>query len=418
MDYSLYLQALLGIAVFVVIALPMSSDRRAINWKIIFVAIALQFVICALLLKAPVVKESLLVLNRAVGALGEATMKGTSFVFGYLGGGTTPFTITNPGAVTTFAFQVLPLVIVMSALSALLWYWRILPVVIRGISLVFERALGTRGPSGLVATANVFLGQTEAPLLVKPYLDRMSRYELLLVMTAGMATIAGSVMVIYSAMLGAQFNGVLGHLITKSIMSVPGSILFAHIMLPDSADSQQALQEPPRIYQSAMDSITRGTGDGLSIYLNIIAILIVLTAFVALANSAVGLLPSPDGVPVTLERIAGWVFSPIAWLMGIPWSEATTAGSLLGIKSVLNEFIAYIQLSQMPVTELSERSRLITIYGLCGFANLASIGIQISGIGAMAPDRRKDLADLAWPAFVAATLASCMTGCIVGIVAG
>jgi len=415
---TLYLQALLGIAVFIALVLPMSSDRQRINWKLVTVAVVLQFVICALLLKAPVVKEGLLYLNQAVGALGAATLKGSSFVFGYLGGGDTPFTITNPNAVVTFAFQVLPLVIVMSALSALLWYWKILPAVIRGISWVFERALGTRGPAGLVATANIFLGQTEAPLLVRPYLERMSRYELLLVMTAGMATIAGSVMVIYSAMLGEQFEGVLGHLITKSIMSVPAAVLFAHLMLPDGGDGHQDSQPPPRIYQSAMDSITRGTGDGLALYLNIIAILIVLTAFVALANSIVGFLPPIGGEAITLERIAGWIFAPVAWLMGIPWSEAPTVGSLLGVKSVLNEFIAYIQLSAMPTEVLSERSRLIAIYGLAGFANLASIGIQISGIGTMCPERRKDLADLAWPAFVAATLASCMTGCIVGIVEG
>jgi len=415
---TLYLQALLGIAVFIAIVLPMSSNRRSINWKLVGIALALQFVICILLLKAPVIKEGLLYLNQAVGALGAATLKGSAFVFGYVGGGDTPFTVTNPNAAVTFAFQVLPLVIVMSALSALLWYWRILPIVIRGISWVFERALGTRGPSGLVATANIFLGQTEAPLLVRPYLARMSRYELLLVMTAGMATIAGSVMVIYSAMLGAQFQGVLGHLITKSIMSVPASVLFAHMILPDDNGSSQDLQESPRIYQSAMDSITRGTSDGLALFLNIIAILIVLTAFVALANSIVSFLPAIGGEAITLERIAGWIFAPIAWLMGIPWSEATTAGSLLGVKSVLNEFIAFIQLTGVPPEALSDRSRLITIYGLCGFANLASIGIQISGIGTMAPERRGDLASLAWPAFVAATLGSCMTGCIVGIVAG
>jgi CNT family concentrative nucleoside transporter len=415
---TLYAQALLGIAVFIALVLPMSRNRKRVNWKLVGIAVALQFVICLLLLKAPVVKEGLLYMNQAVGALGAATLKGTSFVFGYLGGGDKPFTVTNPNAVVTFAFQVLPLVIVMSALSALLWYWRILPVVIRGISWVFERALGTRGPAGLVATANIFLGQTEAPLLVRPYLERMSRYELLLVMTAGMATIAGSVMVIYSAMLGAQFEGVLGHLITKSIMSVPAAVLFAHIMIPDDDDATQALQEPPRIYSSAMDSITRGTSDGLQLYLNIIAILIVLTAFVALANSIVGFLPMVGGEAVTLERIAGWIFAPIAWLMGIPWADAATVGSLLGVKSVLNEFIAFIQLSGMPPEALSERSRLIAIYGLCGFANLASIGIQISGIGTMVPSRRDDLASLAWPAFVAATLGSCMTGCIVGIVAG
>ena len=398
MNWILYLQAIGGLVVFTAIAMLFSSNWRRIKWRLVGGAILLQFAICILLLKVPQIKSGLNYINRAVEALGAATLQGTSFVYGYVGGGAAPFTVTNPGATVTFAFQVLPLVI-------------------RGISYVFERTLGTRGPAGLAATANIFLGQIEAPLLVKPYLARMTRYELLLVMTAGMATIAGSVMVIYSAMLGASFQGVLGQLITKSIMSVPASVLFAHVMLPDEGDSHQPLVAPPRIYESAMDSITRGTADGLNIYLSILAILIVLIAFVALANGAIGALPDVGGLPLTLERIAGWIFAPIAWLMGIPWNEAPIAGSLLGIKSVLNEFIAFLKLAEIPVEALSERSRLITIYGLCGFANLSSIGIQISGIGAMAPERRKDLAELALRAFVAATLASCMTGCIVGIVA-
>lgn len=418
MNAMLYVQALAGIAVFIALALPFSTNRRAIDWKLVGIAIALQFAICVLLLKAPFIKQGLAWINRAVGALSAATLKGTSFVYGYLGGAPAPFEITDPGAAVTFAFQVLPLVIVMSALSALLWYWRVLPLVISAIAFVFERALDTRGPAGLAATANIFLGQVEAPLLVRPYIAKMTRYELLLVMTAGMATIAGSVMVIYAAMLGDRFDGVLGHLITKSIMSVPAAILFAHVMLPDGDDSRQILQQPPRIYRSAMDAITRGTSDGLNIYLSILAILIVLIAFVALGNSIVGSLPPIAGAPLTLERIAGWAFAPVAWLMGIPWHESMSAGSLLGIKAVLNEFIAYLQLAEVPADALSDRSRLIVIYGLAGFANLASIGIQISGIGAMCPERRQDLADLALRAFVAATLASCMCGCVVGIVAG
>ena len=259
------LQALFGILVFVALAMPFSSNWRRINCKLVAFAIALQFIICALLLKAPGIRDGLQYVNRAVGALGAATMKGTSFVFGYLGGGATPFEVSNPELLATFAFQVLPLVIVMSAISALLWYWRILPIVIKGISIIFERALGTRGPAGLVATANIFMGQIEAPLLVRPYLARMTRYELLLVMTAGMATIAGSVMVIYSAMLGEQIQGVLGQLITKSIMSVPAAILFAHVMMPENNESSQELEKPPRVYESSMDAITRGTSDGLNI---------------------------------------------------------------------------------------------------------------------------------------------------------
>jgi len=411
-------QAALGIVLFMALVLPFSKDPRRISLRLVVVAIALQFLLCWLMLKAPLVKEALLQLNLAVSALGAATMRGSSFVFGYLGGGQPPFSVSNPNSLVVFAFQVLPLLIVMSAISALLWYWRILPVLIRSIALIFERTLGVRGPAGLVSTANIFLGQTEAPLLVKPYLATMSRHELLLVMTAGMATIAGSVMVIYAAMLGDLFQGAMGHLITKSVMAVPASVLFAHLLIPADEGRQQALQTAPRIYESTMDAITRGTTDGLSLYLNIIAILIVLTALVALANGLISFLPGIGGAPLTLERVAGWIFAPIAWCMGIEWAEAGQVGALLGIKSILNEFIAYIQLSAMPREALSDRSRLITSYALCGFANLASIGIQISGIGTMAPERRSDLVDLAWPAFLAATLASCMNASVVAIVAG
>jgi CNT family concentrative nucleoside transporter len=408
-------QALFGILVFVALAMPFSSNWRRVNFKLVAFAILLQFIICGLLLKAPGIRDGLQYVNRAVGALGAATVQGTSFVYGFLGGGAAPFDVTHPGFMTVFAFQILPLVIVMSAISALLWYWRILPLVIRGISVIFERALGTRGPAGLVATANIFMGQIEAPLLVRPYLARMSRYELLLIMTAGMATIAGSVMVIYSAMLGEQIQGVLGQLITKSIMSVPAAILFAHVMIPEGNESSQELEKPPRVYESSMDAVTRGTSDGLNIYLHILAILIVAIALVALLNGMISFI-SIGGEPLTMERFVGWLFAPIAWLMGVPWSEAATVGSLLGVKTVLNEFIAYVNLQNMAPGTLSETSKLIALYAVCGFANLSSVGIQISGIGAMCPERRPDLISLGFRALYAATLASCMAGAVVGIV--
>jgi CNT family concentrative nucleoside transporter len=409
-------QALLGIAAFVALALPFSSSVRSIRWRIVAVAIALQFAICFVLLKVPFVADALQYLNRAVAALSAATQAGTTFVFGYLGGGSAPFPVTNAAGMTIFAFTVIPIIIVVSALSAVLWYWRILPVVIRAIAWIFEKTLGTRGPAGFAATANVFVGQVEAPLLVKPYLSRMTRYELLLLMTAGMAMIAGSMMVVYSAMLANHFHDMLSQLLTKSLMSIPASILFAYLMLPDDTQSADHA-EPGRVYTSTMDAITRGTSDGLHIWLNVIAILIVLIAFVALVNMGVQALPPVAGAPLTLERMVGWVFAPLAWLMGIPWSEATGAGSLLGIKTVLNEFIAYLKLADTSPSDMSDRSRLITIYALCGFANFASMGIQISGIAAMAPDRRADLNELAFRSLVGATLASCMTGAIVGIVA-
>jgi CNT family concentrative nucleoside transporter len=415
MSTALILQALLGLVVFVLVAMPFSSNWRRISPRIVGVAIALQFAICVLLLRVPVISDALAYLNRAVAALSEATRAGTSFVFGFVGGGPPPFAVTNAGALSTFAFQVIPIIVVVSALSAVLWYWRVLPVVIHGIAWVFEKTLGTTGPAGFAVTANVFVGQVEAPLLVRPYIARMTRYELLLLMTAGMAMIAGSMMVVYSTMLQHHFSDMLSQLLTKSLMSIPASILFAHVMLPDDVLSADHA-EPGRIYTSTMDAITRGTTDGLHIWLNVIAILIVLIAFVALVNLAVGLLPAVAGAPLTLERIVGWLFAPLAWLMGIPWNEAVFAGSLLGIKTVLNEFIAYLKLADTPPAAISAHTRLITIYALCGFANFASMGIQISGIAAMAPERRADLNELAFRSLVGATLASCMTGAIVGIV--
>jgi len=417
MDWTLYAQATLGLAVFVALALPFSRAPRSVDWKLVGASILLQFGICFLLLKVPLISAGFAYLTRAVNALSAATLEGTSFIFGYLGGGATPFEVTNPAAVVTFAFQVLPLVIVMSALSALLWYWRVLPLVVRSISRVFEKTLGTRGPAGLAATANIFVGQVEAPLLVRPYIARMTHYELLLLMTAGMSTIAGSVMVIYASMLGSLFDDVLGHLLTKSVMSVPAAILFAHLMLPEPSP-EHADSDAPRIYGGTMDAITRGTSDGLNIYLGILAMLLVLITFVALANSVIGLLPPVAGEALSLERLAGWLFAPIAWLMGIPWSEAPTVGALIGIKTILNEFIAYIDLSQVAPEALSEHSRLVTIYALCGFANLSSMGILIGGIGAMSPERKLELGELAPRALVAATLGSCMSGSVVSIVAG
>ncbi len=401
---------------FIALALPLSSAPRAIRWRRVAIAVLLQFAICFVLLRIPPIAAALGYLNHAVTALSAATLAGTSFVFGYVGGAPPPFTVTHPAALATFAFQVLPIIIVVSALAAVAWYWRVLPLVIRGIAWLFERTLGTRGPAGFAITANVFMGQVEAPLLVRPYIARMSQYELLLLMTAGMSMIAGSLMIVYSTMLAGHFDNMLSQLLTKSLMSIPASILFAYLMLPDDAPSAE-LAEPGRIYSSTMDALTRGTADGLNIWLNVTAILLVLIASVALVNQGIGLLPEVAGAPLSLERLAGWVFAPMAWLMGVPWNEAPLTGSLLGIKTVLNEFLAYLKLADIEPAALTPRTRLVAIYALCGFANFASMGIQISGIAAMAPERRADLNALALRSLIGATLASCMTAAIAGIVA-
>ncbi len=413
--------------VFLAIGWGLSRERSQINPRLVISAMVLQFVICLAFTRIEGLQQALAALNEGVQALAKASTRGTSFVFGYLGGGDAPFDVQSPHLMVTLAFQILPLIMVISALSALLWYARVLPLVVRAISWCFERTLNTHGPAGLVAVINVFLGQVESALMVKPYLARMSKPDLLLVMTAGMAMIAGSMMVIYATLLGPQLGPemgeVLGHLITKSLMSVPASILFAHLLMPNpthrtsrsTADHAQDHQvEQP--YRSLMDAITKGTSDGLSIYLNVVAILIVLSALVALGNDALAGLSRPLGISLSIQGVVGWLFAPIAWLMGVPWQESLTGGELLGVKTVLNEFLAYLDLIQLPDSALSPHSRLIMIYALCGFANLGSIGIQISGLSAMAPERRGELIDLAWPAFIAAILASCMTGAIVGLV--
>ncbi|MEI6458782.1 MAG: nucleoside transporter C-terminal domain-containing protein [Pseudomonadota bacterium] len=408
------LQASLGIVVFIALAVPCSANRHHIRWGRVAVAVVLQFAICALLLRVPPIAQALGLLNAGVAALGEATREGTAFVFGYLGGGPAPFAVTESANSFVLGFQSLALIIVISALSAVLWHWRILPAVIGAIAVVFRKALGTGGAAGFAVSANVFLGQVEAPLVVKPYLATMSRYELMLLMTAGMSMIAGSVMVLYSIVLAGQMQNVPAHLLTKSLMSIPASILFAHIMVPDAGDPSPIVA--PRPYGGTIDALTRGTADGLLIWLNVLAMLLVLVALVALANKGLSAAPLVAGTPLSLERVAGWGFTPLAWLMGLDWHHAVITGHFLGVKTVLNEFIAYLRLAAAGPDVLDPRSRLVTVYALCGFANFASMGIQVTGIAAMAPERRADLVALAPRALWAATLASLMTGAIVGIV--
>jgi CNT family concentrative nucleoside transporter len=411
------LQGLLGLVVFIALALPFSANRRAVRPGLVARTVLLQFALCFLLLRVPELAQLLAGLNVIVVGLSSATRAGSAFVFGYVGGAPPPFAVTEPRALSSFAFQVLPIIIVVSALAALLWHLRVLPVVIRGLAAFFARALGMSGPAGLAVTANVFLGQVEAPLLVRPYLSTMSRHDLLLLMTAGMTMIAGSMMVVYGALLADQYPNMIGQLLTKSLMSVPAAVLYAHLLLPEPPAERAPLPEPAVRDSGALDALMRGTQDGLFIWLNIIAVLLVLVALVAIANGLLGLVPGPAGTALSLERAAGWVFAPLAWLMGVPWPEAPRVGQLLGIKTVLNEFLAYLDLARPDAPVLAPHSRLIAIYALCGFANFASMGIQAQGLSAMAPERRADLNELAWPALYGATLASCMTGAIVGLVA-
>ena len=414
-----YAQTVLGGFILIILGVLLSSNSKKINLFYLANAIVLQFLLAILLIKVPPVASFFESLSQGVLALKSATDQGTGFVFGYLADGAPkPFEVVNPASANIFIFSGLMLIIVVSALSAIFWHWRVLPIVIKLISSLFKKPLNVGGPVGLSATANIIFGQVEAPLLIKPYLKQMSRHELLTLMTVGMSTISGGVMVVYTTMLNDLYGAsLIGHFLTASIISVPAAIMYANIMMPSNQKTEDQSQiEESSLYKSTMDALTRGTQDGLNITLNIAALLLVLIALVTLVNFGLAALPFVGGEAITLERMAGWIFAPIAWCMGIPWAEAQLAGSLLGVKTILNEFVAYVNLAAIDASQLSEKSRLIMLYGLCGFANLSSVGILLSGIGTMIPERKDDLIAVSGKALIGATLASCFTGLVVGVI--
>ena len=414
-----YLQIIIGALALISLGVMFSDNIKKINLKYLFNAIALQFLLAILLIKVSLITSFFESLSQGVLALKAATDQGTGFVFGYLADGAPkPFEVVNPASANIFIFSGLMLIIVVSALAAILWHWRVLPIVIKAISTLFKKPLNIGGPVGLSATANIIFGQVEAPLLIKPYLKKMTRHELLTLMIVGMSTISGGVMVVYTTMLADLYGiSLIGHFLTASIISVPAAIMYANIMMPSNqkTEDQNEIKESS-LYKSTLDALTRGTQDGLNITLSIAALLLVLISLVTLVNFALTGLPLIGGEVISLERMAGWIFSPIAWCMGIPWSEAQLGGSLLGVKTILNEFVAYVNLAGIDASDLSEKSRLIMLYALCGFANLSSVGILLSGISAMVPERKDDLISVSGKALAGATLASCFTGLVVGII--
>jgi CNT family concentrative nucleoside transporter len=419
MTITSILQILIGFVGLVCIAIPFSQNRSSINYRYIFVAIIFQIILAFALLKIPFIVQIFAYLSDGVSSLQAATQEGAEFVFGYLSNSSnSPFEVSGAGNSMIFAFQILPLIIVISSLSALLWFWNILPLIIRAVSKVFEKLFNIGGPIGLGATANIIMGQVEAPLLVRPYLSRMSEKELLILMTAGMSTVSGSIMIALVSMLQPQFPdlNLIQHLVSASILSIPAAIMYANIMIPSAEVTNFDDNSIPKVYDSSMDAITRGTRDGLDICLNVGAILIAFIALVSLLNSILGIAGSWVGITdLSLQLILGYMFFPIVWLMGIPLSETLASAELLGLKTALNEFVAYGALANIEPGVLSERSKLITLYGLCGFANFSSVGILVSGISAMAPERKNDLIKVSLKALVGATLASCMTGLVIGI---
>lgn len=411
----LIIQSLFGLCAMIALTWALSENRRCIAWKTVIIGLALQFMLALILIKLPAMQSAFTGLNQLVLILNKATLAGTSFVFGYLGGSETPFSIQDPSKTYILAFQALPLVIVVSALSSLLFYWRVLPWIVKQFARLLSSTMGIGGALGLGAATNVFVGMIEAPLFIRPYLNKLSRAELFALMTTGMATIAGTMMVLYSSILSDIRADALGQIISASVISIPAALVIALILVP--ATRIQIVDEVTIKSEAsgAIDAITRGTLDGVKLLINIVAMLIVFVALVELVNLALTLLPEINGKPITLQRILGVLFSPFVWLMGIPAGEMFTAGSLMGIKTVLNEFLAYLQLAALENGTLSERSQMIMIYALCGFANFGSLGIMLGGLGTLVPERRTEIAQLGLKSILAGTLATMMTGAIVGI---
>jgi len=411
-----FAQAALAHVVLLALAFLVSEGRRRINWRLVGAALVLEVVLAVLLLHAPPARLALAYANDAANALQRATEAGTGFVFGYLGGGRLPFSESAPGAAYIIAFRALPMVLVISALSSLLFHWGVLQKITAGFAFVLRRSLGIGGPLALSTSVNVFVGMVEAPLLIRPYLARMSRGELFAVMAGGLAGVAGTVMVIYASFLARIVPDAMGHILVVSVISMPAALAVAAIMVPFDASEGEAgaltVENPPA---DTMDAIVRGTMEGIAPLAGIVAMLVVMVALVALANSALGLLPHVGGEAVSLQRLFALVFQPVMWLIGVPWAESAVAAKLMATKTVLNEFVAYLDMAGPAGEGLSAKSRIILTYALCGFANFGSLGIMVGGLGAMVPERRVEIVDLGMRSVLAGTLATCMCGALAGV---
>ena len=419
MDLLLVSQALFGIGAFVVIAIVFSEPRTLPGWRLLVAGLGLQFLFAFAVFNLNFLQQILSLINSGVNAVVKATESGTLFVFGYLGGDPLnvdyPFSISEPGATLILAFRILPLILMFTVLSAILWHYRVLPTVIKGFSLVLRKSLKVSGSVGFSSAANIFIGMVESPALIRPYISVLTRSELFVVMSCGMATIAGSVMVFYSIILQGTLDDPLSHIITASVISAPAAIMIALIMVPEQAATVSEEVELSVEYTSLMNAITKGAYDGVRLMVSVGAMLLVLVALVALLNSFFSLVPFPGEDPLTLQRLFGYVFAPLTWLMGIPWSEAQLAGALMGTKTVLNELLAFLALSELPDGSLSEKSTVIMTYALCGFANFGSLGIMIAGLTGMCPGRATEIVELAPKSLISGTLATCMTGAIAGL---
>ncbi|WP_441242650.1 NupC/NupG family nucleoside CNT transporter [Tardiphaga sp. 768_D3_N2_1] len=413
----LQLQSAFGVIALLGIAWALGENRSKVSLRQATIGLALTILTAAALLKLPVVTRAFSSINDAVSTIAAASRAGTSFVFGYLGGGALPFDLKNPGADFVLALQALPVVLIISVLTSLLFYWRILPPIVRGMAWLLERTLGIGGAVGLSTAANIFLGMVEAPLFIRPYLAQLTRSELFLVMTGGMAGIAGTVLVLYATFMAPLIPDASAHFVIASVLSAPAAILVSLIMVPETEDRRTGglLANPGASATSTIDAIVKGTSAGIELLVNIIALLLVFVALMYLMNAILMMMPTIGGTPISVQRMLGYLMAPICWLMGLPWDQALTAGSLMGVKTILNELIAYVQLAKLGPDALDARSRLIMLYALCGFANFASLGIMIGGLGTMAPERRNEINALGVKSIVSGTLTTCLMGAIVGM---
>jgi len=410
----MFLQSLFGLVVFIFLAWGFSENRRKFPVKLVLIGVSLQFILAAILFKVPLFQKLFLLLNQVVVALEQSTQAGTSMVFGYLGGGQLPFVEPFAGCAYILAFRGLPMVLLISALSSLLFYWRILPRIVNGMSHLLQKTLGIGGAEGVGVAANIFVGMIEAPLLIRPYLLHISRSELFTLMTCGMATIAGTMMALYASILSPVIPNITGHILTASLISAPAAIVIAKIMIPETKEKTNGQWQVDSNISSSMDAIVQGTVQGIQLLINIMAMIIVMVALVHLCNMILGLIPTDNG-PISLQQIMGVLLAPVTWLIGIPWHEAQTAGELFGTKTIINEFIAYLNMAQLPAGALSDRSLLIMSYALCGFANPGSVGIMIGGLRAMAPERGHEIVSLGFRSLLAGTLATSMTATVASL---
>lgn len=411
-------QGLIGIAGVLLLAWTLSEDRRARpGWRWVAAALGLQLGLALLIVRVPFVWEVVGLANRGVRAVEQATLVGSSYMFGYIGGADLPFQL-KPGAEApvVIAFQILPLVIVFSALSALLWHWGVLRWLVRGFGWALQRSLGVSGVVGLSGGATLFLGVVETPLVVRAWLGRMSRAELFSMMVLVMATISGAILVLYAQTLARTVPDAVGHMISASVISLPAALLVARLMVPGTGETPDDRSEPGLRYEGSIDAVIKGTMDGIQLFLSVIGIIIVVFALVALVDGMLAALPLVDGEPLRVKRVFGWVFAPVMWMLGVPWEQAPVAGSLMGTKAILNEYVAYLELAALPAGTLDPRSLLIVTYALCGVANLASVGLLVSTIGTLAPERRAEVAGLGMKSWVAGNCASMMTGAVIGLV--